>query len=252
MSKFRKLKKTDDKGAPRWMVTFSDLFMLILVFFILLFSMSQIDLVKFKAVAESFKQVNLLDYHPSAIPFEHPTDFSIDYESTNNNNSNYGEEQSEDQLEEVLREVQQFLDENDLEDIVVANRTERGVVLVLEEQILFNSGEASILPVAFPFLTKLGNLLERIPNLVKIEGHTDTVPMNNYQYPSNWELSTARASSVIRYLIDEHDLNAERFIAVGYGETRPIVPNTTRENMQKNRRVEIVISDPASVEEIDY
>ncbi|MED4016165.1 flagellar motor protein MotS [Sutcliffiella cohnii] len=252
MSKFRKLKKTDDKGAPRWMVTFSDLFMLILVFFILLFSMSQIDLVKFKAVAESFKQVNLLDYHPSAIPFEHPTDFSIDYESTNNNNSNYGEEQSEDQLEEVLREVQQFLDENDLEDIVVANRTERGVVLVLEEQILFNSGEASILPVAFPFLNKLGNLLERIPNLVKIEGHTDTVPMNNYQYPSNWELSTARASSVIRYLIDEHDLNAERFIAVGYGETRPIVPNTTRENMQKNRRVEIVISDPASVEEIDY
>lgn len=252
MSKFRKSKKTDDKGAPRWMVTFSDLFMLILVFFILLFSMSQIDLVKFKAVAESFKQVNLLDYHPSAIPFEHPTDFSIDYESTNNNNSNYGEEHTEDQLEEVLREVQQFLDENELEDIVVANRTERGVVLVLEEQILFNSGEASILPVAYPFLNKLGNLLERIPNLVKIEGHTDTVPMNNYQYPSNWELSTARASSVIRHLIDEHDLSAERFIAVGYGETRPIVPNTTRENMQKNRRVEIVISDPASVEEIDY
>lgn len=86
-------------------------------------------------------------------------------------------------------------------------------------------------------------LLAKLPNLVKIEGHTDNRPISTEKYPSNWELSAARASSVIRYLIEEHSLDPERFVAVGYGDTRPIVQNSSNENYQKNRRVEIVISD---------
>lgn len=248
----RKKKVSVESGAPKWMVTFSDLFMLVLVFFILLFSMSQIDLVKFKAVAESFKQVNILDYNPSAVPFEHPTDFSVNTESTNNQEDiaeNQEETQeNEDSLEELLVEVQTFLAENDLEDVVVANRTERGIVLVLEEKVLYETAEARILPIAHPFLDKVGTLLTKIPNLVKVEGHTDNRPISTEKFPSNWELSAARASSVIRYLVDSHDLDPERFIAVGYGDTRPIVDNTSDANYQKNRRVEIVISDPQKEE----
>lgn len=250
--KRRKKKVSVESGAPKWMVTFSDLFMLVLVFFILLFSMSQIDLVKFKAVAESFKQVNVLDYNPSAVPFEHPTDFSINTESTNNQDDVAENEEevqkNEDSLEEVLVEVQTFLAENDLEDVVVANRTERGIVLVLEEKVLYETAEARILPIAHPFLDKVGTLLTKIPNLVKIEGHTDNRPISTEKFPSNWELSAARASSVIRYLVDSHDLDPERFIAVGYGDTRPIVDNNSNANYQKNRRVEIVISDPQKEE----
>ncbi|TYS69093.1 flagellar motor protein MotB [Sutcliffiella horikoshii] len=250
--KRRKRKVSVESGAPKWMVTFSDLFMLVLVFFILLFSMSQIDLVKFKAVAESFKQVNILDYNPSAVPFEHPTDFSVNTESTNNQedvSKNQEEAQAnEDSLQELLVEVQTFLAENDLEDVVVANRTERGIVLVLEEKVLYETAEARILPIAHPFLDKVGTLLTKIPNLVKIEGHTDNRPISTEKFPSNWELSAARASSVIRYLVDSHDLDPERFIAVGYGDTRPIVENTSDANYQKNRRVEIVISDPQKEE----
>ncbi|MGD6779909.1 flagellar motor protein MotS [Sutcliffiella horikoshii] len=250
--KRRKKKMSVESGAPKWMVTFSDLFMLVLVFFILLFSMSQIDLVKFKAVAESFKQVNILDYNPSAVPFEHPTDFSINTESTNNQEDvAENEEQTqenEDSLQELLVEVQTFLAENDLEDVVVANRTERGIVLVLEEKVLYETAEARILPIAHPFLDKVGTLLTKIPNLVKVEGHTDNRPISTEKFPSNWELSAARASSVIRYLVDSHDLDPERFIAVGYGDTRPIVENTSNANYQKNRRVEIVISDPQKEE----
>ncbi|MGD6774134.1 MULTISPECIES: flagellar motor protein MotS [Bacillaceae] len=250
--KRRKKKMSVESGAPKWMVTFSDLFMLVLVFFILLFSMSQIDLVKFKAVAESFKQVNILDYNPSAVPFEHPTDFSINTESTNNQEDvAENEEQTqenEDSLQELLVEVQTFLAENDLEDVVVANRTERGIVLVLEEKVLYETAEARILPIAHPFLDKVGTLLTKIPNLVKVEGHTDNRPISTEKFPSNWELSAARASSVIRYLVDAHDLDPERFIAVGYGDTRPIVENTSNANYQKNRRVEIVISDPQKEE----
>ncbi|WP_404428979.1 flagellar motor protein MotS [Sutcliffiella horikoshii] len=250
--KRRKKKVSVESGAPKWMVTFSDLFMLVLVFFILLFSMSQIDLVKFKAVAESFKQVNILDYNPSAVPFEHPTDFSVNTESTNNQDdvaeNDEQTQENEDSLQELLVEVQTFLAENDLEDVVVANRTERGIVLVLEEKVLYETAEARILPIAHPFLDKVGTLLTKIPNLVKVEGHTDNRPISTEKFPSNWELSAARASSVIRYLVDSHDLDPERFIAVGYGDTRPIVENTSNANYQKNRRVEIVISDPQKEE----
>ncbi|KIL77808.1 Flagellar motor rotation protein MotB [Bacillus badius] len=86
--------------------------------------------------------------------------------------------------------------------------------------------------------------MKTIPNLVKVEGHTDNRPIKNAIYPSNWELSSARAGSVIRFFVDDVGLEPDRFIAVGYGDTRPLAPNTSKENMQKNRRVQIIISDP--------
>src|SRR5690625_6597244 len=140
-----------------------------------------------------------------------------------------------------MEEVEEFLDEENLHNVVTANRTERGVVLVLQERILFDSGEATILSSGEPFLIQISKLFTNIPNYIKVEGHTDSVPMHSYRYPSNWELSGARASSVIRYLLDEFPLDEKRFSLAGYGETRPVKPNTSSENRQANRRVEIVI-----------
>lgn len=230
------------------MVTFSDLITLILVFFILLFSMSQIDNVKFKAVAQSFQQQQLLDFSPSVIPAEHPSSSPT---MQNEQNTKAGNpvlsktELKQDPLDEILQEVRAYLKKNDVDKGIIANRDERGVVLVLQEQVLFDTGEAEILVQAYPFLNKIGKMLEDIPNFVKVEGHTDNRPITTFRYPSNWELSTARSSSVIRYFIDHYQVQSKRFIAVGYGDTRPSVPNTSKENLQKNRRVEIVISDPA-------
>ncbi|MFP3471258.1 OmpA family protein, partial [Micrococcus sp. SIMBA_144] len=99
-----------------------------------------------------------------------------------------------------------------------------------------DSGEATVLEDAYPFLNKVADLLAGIPNFVKVEGHTDNRPIDTYRFPSNWELSSARASSVIRYLTRTENLDPTRFIAVGYGDTRPIAPNDTSENLQKNRR----------------
>lgn len=233
--KLRRRSSEPAKGAPRWMVTFSDLVTLILVFFILLFSMSQIDMIKFKAMSESFRDRQLLDFYPAIIPNEYPADME--------QNTGEGKEQG-DSLDQLLMEIQAFLDQNGLEDVIAANRTERGVVLVLQEQVLFESGEASLIEGSFPFLDKVGTVLSSMPNLVKVEGHTDNRPIKTYRYPSNWELSAARASTVIRYLTENHNLESRRFIAVGYGETRPAVPNSGPENWEKNRRVEIIISDP--------
>lgn len=229
------------KGAPIWMVTFSDLVTLILVFFILLFSMSQIDLMKFQAISDSFRDRQVLDFQPSIIPAENQGEMEENTEKEGSGQS--------DSLDELQMEIQSFLDVNGLEEVIVANRTERGVVLVLQEQVLFKSGEASLLDSSYPFLDKVGTLLANMPNLVKVEGHTDDRPITTFRYPSNWELSAARASTVIRYLTEGHNLDSHRFTAVGYGETRPIVPNSGPENWEKNRRVEIIISDPKFYEE---
>jgi chemotaxis protein MotB len=243
-----------DPGAPKWMVTFSDLVTLILVFFILLFSMSIVDATKFRAVAESFQQRVVLDYYPSVIPFNHPVE---DKEITKDpfakpTKQVVNGEKTKQDLDKLYEEVQEFLVENNLNDVISASRDDRGVVLVLQERALFETGEAEILEGAQPFLSKVGTLLEKIPNLVKVEGHTDSRPINTFRYPSNWELSGARASSVIRYLIDNSEVEPYRFIAVGYGDTRPVVPNSTSENFQKNRRVIIVISDPNYNENEQY
>ncbi len=228
----RRIRPPEPKSnAPRWMVTFSDLITLILVFFILLFSMSQIDIVKFRAISDSFQKKEILDFNPSIVPSEQPSEEPL--------------EKHEEDLRDLLSDIRSYLRENELDEIVTATRTERGVVLVLPEQSLFDSGEANVLPASYPFLDKVGALLERMPNYVKVEGHTDNRPISTSKFPSNWELSSARASSVIRYLTSAVDLDPKRFIAVGYGDTRPIAPNDTADNLQKNRRVEIIISDPA-------
>ena len=238
--KRRRRPASEPKGAPRWMVTFSDLITLILVFFILLFSMSQIDIVKFRTIADSFQQRQILEFYPSVIPFDDPS------AETESEDSQGKDDQD---LNSLLSNIQSYLKENKLSDVIVATRTERGVVLVLQEQALFDSGEATVLEDAYPFLNKVGDLLAGIPNFVKVEGHTDNRPIDTYRFPSNWELSSARASSVIRYLTRTGDLDPTRFIAVGYGDTRPIAPNDTSENLQKNRRVEVIITDPQFVEQ---
>jgi len=238
--RFKRRPAEHPKGAPAWMVTFSDLVTLILVFFILLFSMSQIDMIKFKAIAESFRDREILDFNPSVVPLENPS-------GTQEDNGNETDGQESD-LQNLLSEIKTFLGENGLEDVIIANRTERGVVLVLDEQVLFETGEAEIIGGRNAFLDKVGGMLKNMPNLVKVEGHTDNRPITTFRYPSNWELSTARSSSVIRYFVDHFQVESARFIAVGYGETRPIVPNDSPENWEKNRRVEIVVLDPKFAE----
>ncbi|MFD1019065.1 flagellar motor protein MotS [Thalassobacillus hwangdonensis] len=263
MKRRNKRKQREDKGAPKWMVTYSDMMTLILVFFILLFSMSQIDLVKFEAIAESFRNRMIFDFYPSPVEMENPTEQSSPQENgktsnefetpTNQTNSTdydaesrqtQGNDRGEESLEQLVNEVEQFLKQNELNDVISASRTDRGVVLVLQEQLLFESGEAEILESGQPFLVKVGTLLKNIPNHIKVEGHTDSRPISTFRYPSNWELSGARASSVIRYISSATELDATRFSAVAYGDTRPNVPNDSPENLKKNRRVEIVILDP--------
>lgn len=226
-------KEKPKKGAPLWMVTYSDLVTLVLVFFILLFSMSQVDMIKFKAVSESFSQAGIFQSSSSILP-----------DNGRESVADETEREVQHSLDSLVQEVQSYLHSNGLEDVITANRNERGVVLVLQEQVLFETGEAELIADSFDFLETLGVMLKGMPNLIRVEGHTDNRPIATYRYPSNWELSSARASSVIRYLVEHNQIEASRFTAVGYGETRPIVANDSEENWKKNRRVEVIILDP--------
>ena len=243
----RRDKNTQEGGSPGWMTTYSDLVTLLLCFFVLLYSMSQLDIARFEAAAESFRnRVIFFDGSPSKIDFEQTGESATirepnkDIEKDNilDPDRITSNQRS---LEELLKKVEGFLEENQLRDVISANRTDQGVVLILQERILFDSGQAELKPDGLPFLDKISLLLSKIPNYVRVEGHTDNRPISTVQYPSNWELSGARASSVIRHILDSGEFNPSRFIAAGYGDTRPIVPNTSSENWQKNRRVEIVI-----------
>ncbi|WP_068674764.1 flagellar motor protein MotS [Oceanobacillus sp. Castelsardo] len=256
MKRRRNRKSNKQTGAPKWMTTYSDMVTLVLVFFILLFAMSNLDEARFEAVQESFQNRMLFDFYPSMVPLDNPTDQSKhdkEDNQTGDNDSEFDELKSnsneqnpateEDSLDNLVSEVESFLDENNLNGVISANRSDEGVVLVLQESILFETGEATVLDSAQSFLDKIGLFLKDVPNKVRIEGHTDSRPIISYRYPSNWELSAARAGSVIRYLTSEYDLDDKRFSSVGYADTRPIAPNDSEKNWSQNRRVEIVIME---------
>ena len=119
---------------------------------------------------------------------------------------------------------------------------EKGLVVSLAEKILFETGKADLSPEAKTVLDKLHPIFLKIPNQIVVEGHTDNVPITTSQFPSNWELSTARATQVIRYLIEEKNFPKERIAATGYGEYHPVAGNDTLEGRAENRRVDFVIA----------
>lgn len=262
----RRRRRKEKKGAAKWLVTYSDMVTLVLVFFILLFSMSQIDAGKFQSITHSFQSRAILDFLPSSVPsdsiepgledgvgvddsgldgkedeIDGGGDDDIDVDAFIDGLEEW--EKRADALARLMGSIENYLEKHELGDVITAKRTEEGVILVLQDSILFDSGEAEILETGMPFLNEVGELLQDITNKVRVEGHTDDRPISTYRYPSNWELSGARAGSVVRYFIEELDLDEERFLIAGYGETRPVVENDSPENWAQNRRVEIVILD---------
>jgi chemotaxis protein MotB len=128
-----------------------------------------------------------------------------------------------------------------LEDKIDASMEERGLVIRISESAFFDLGSADLKPGAVRVLDVISGLLLQIPNHVRIEGHTDNVPIRTAKFPSNWELSTSRATNCVRYLIEQHAFPPERISALGYGEYRPVADNNVDAGRARNRRVDIVV-----------
>ncbi len=148
--------------------------------------------------------------------------------------------QRKDDLVETVEQVEKFVKESGLADSMAVDRAADRLVIRMKSAILFAEAQAALTPQAEKVLAGLTPLLARAPSRLRVEGHTDDVPIHSAQFPSNWELSTARAISVIRYL-EEHGIARDRLSVAGYGEFHPLAPNDGAERRATNRRVEIVV-----------
>lgn len=221
------------------MVTYSDMVTLLLAFFVLLFSFSELDVQRFRTIMAAFQaSVGVLDGGMRVIQDDTAVQGSLDFDLQD---VQWHRPELERQLRSIHDEVQGFVVERGLGDAVNIELTERGVAVRFADRVLFDLGQADIKPEAKNALGQLADMLVTIPNHVRVEGHTDDLPIHNERFPSNWELSTARATTVLRYLIEEHGLAADTLSAAGYGEYRPLASNDTAENRARNRRVDIVL-----------
>lgn len=221
------------QGSPKsnWLVTYADLMTLILVLFVLLFSFSQVDRSKLKSVVDSFNNRSLLGSQgDKTVQIDKKTEEQL-LEVMKN----------EKEIQKIIETVSQFSKDNKID--LSVQRTKLGIEIVMPEVMSFDSGKADLLVMTKSLLDKIAPLLRQIPNEIRLEGHTDNVPIANAKFPTNWELSAARASAIARYLIDRHHLDPGRFVVTGYGEYRPSHPNNTEEGRRKNRRVVLIIAN---------
>ena len=148
--------------------------------------------------------------------------------------------ENRDDLAKIFEELELLSARLDFEGEVDLALIKEGLVMRLSEKALFDSGVAAISSGAYTLLEKIGAIIAKTAYFIRIEGHTDNVPIHTPVFPSNWELSTARAVNVLRYFIKTHKIDPQRLAAVGFGEYQPLVSNNTHANRAKNRRVEII------------
>lgn len=220
-------------GAPAWMVTYSDLVTLLLTFFVLLLSMASMDPVRFTEASSSLKDAFGIHKEPAHVEFAIPilpsspiTEFSpVQIQTT----------------EKIYEKVKSQIDSLRLnDDIGVIMDDNDSIILRINDSILFGPGEAKISPRSHPILRNIADIVRPLPMDVRIEGHTDNIPIRGEKY-GNWDLSVARSVSVLRYLSLSDLLALDRLSAVGYGKDKPVVANSDERSRAKNRRVDFVL-----------
>ena len=237
-------------NEERWLLTYADMITLLMVLFIVLFSIGQLDLKKFQqlrsGLASSFGTSTaaplgggngVLDGGKTPLD-QQDAAAKLDAQAA-------AAAQQKAQLSQTAKEIQQALAGKGLGDKVTFRLEDRGLVLqIVSDDVLFDLGKAELRPEGKDVLDGLVPALQEVSNQLAVEGHTDNQPILSGPFATNWELSTARATTVLRYLVEQKGIVATRIAAAGYADTHPVVANDTPENKARNRRVEIVILAP--------
>lgn len=268
------------ESRDRWMITYADLITLLLIFFVILYAMSSLDSQKYAIVSgslsDTFKSGSAVLEGGSGVLEGNPgitgTDVSKGLNedggtaggpsatgsanadglnATGQTGDGAGHQPSarelafreqEAKLAVLMGVITKYVEENNLgEQIFVADKPQ-GIAITLSDRFLFDAGKAELKSPAFPALRQLSGLFRGIGATISIEGHTDNVPVTpGSVYRDNWELSGARALSVLRFFLDKEGLSPDTFQYAGYADTRPAYDNATVEGRQKNRRVELIV-----------
>jgi chemotaxis protein MotB len=226
-------KKCPEEVSEKWAIPYADFLTLLLSLFIALFATAQAG----KQAALEYAQAFAKAFGMRLVPFQEslPKQILPQPVVPRSEPTEKGR-----RIQRQIRELEEMLKRMGLEGEFKVSYEVIGIRLILQERILFPSGSAELKPETYPILDKLYEILKDLPNPVEVEGHTDSIPISTEKFPSNWELSTARASSIVRYFIAK-GINPERLKASGYADTKPIASNATPEGRAQNRRVEVVI-----------
>lgn len=211
---------SESGDKDRYLITYSDLITLLLGLFIILYAISNIDSAKYKgfvaAMGSYFGNESVVPRMPDSKVITNPK-------------------------EKLSEELGKLIVENNYSNSIQLEETERGITVHILDDVLFSPGKAVINESSKLVLKGLAKVIVTIPNDIRIEGHTDNVPIFTERYPSNWHLSVDRALSTAYYLINQENISPDKVSIVGYSEYRPISPNNTPESRAKNRRVDLVI-----------
>ena len=241
-------------GAPAWMVTFADLALLLMAFFILMMSFSSIDLAKYRDVSESMNDA----FNDALGGFDKPlegrvgdekADSDTVKEEVGNAASQVGESEDETRkkMKETFSTLKSVLRKEVTEGKVSVESSGNAVIIRFDDSAYFTAGSEGLSPAMAPVLQRVANVLMSSPGTIVVEGHTDSQPISTERFRSNWDLSTARAASVVTELLQYAPIGDDRVVVQGHSDTKPVAPNDTAENRAKNRRVEIhIIGDDGS------
>ncbi|MES9816223.1 MAG: flagellar motor protein MotB [Candidatus Thiodiazotropha sp.] len=267
-------------GLPPWLATFADLMSLLMCFFVLLLSFAEIDAARFKKMAESMKdafgvqrEIPVMDVvkgtsvvmqefspgKPEPTPIEElrqqTTDVERDFLQSEDQRSEAEEQQDldidvakaamqaqiEEEVNEQAEELQEMLDGEISEGLLDVETEDTKIIIRIQEKGSFPSGRATLNPDFFEVISKITDVIANTPGKIIVAGHTDNIPISTRRFRSNWELSSARAVTVVHAMLSNAAIDEGRFLIQGYADSQPLVVNDTSENRAKNRRVELVI-----------
>lgn len=231
MKKKRKLHDDEEHIDETWLIPYSDLLTLLLALFIVLFASGTINNGKLQQIMVSMNTA--LSGQGSSIILKEDT---LDTKETDKKKKQAETEK----LHGLMKQIEDYIEARGLERVISIKDEPKGIKLSLKDVILFESGKADLKGDSLSILNDLLDLIKQVKNPISIEGHTDNVPITNNEFKSNWELSAARALSVL-YFFEDKGIPSNKLQFSGFGEQNPLYPNDTIEHRQINRRVDITI-----------
>ena len=250
-----KKKEQKSENSERWLLTYSDLITLLMILFVVLYAMSNVNETKYDNLSESLNSAmgsegsgtdSLLDKGTGILDGgTNPITNGEEFTDTNNMDP-YGdlsihENLSVEEFEKLKELLYDTIDSGTFKDSLSVTIEEKGVVITLANDILFDSGKSEIREDMIMQLDKIVEFLKKIDNQIEIGGYTDNIPVHNILYKSNWQLSAQRAANVAQYLVENYGIAQERLTVIGYGENKPLDTNDTEAGRAKNRRISITI-----------
>ncbi|MBI5587511.1 MAG: OmpA family protein [Deltaproteobacteria bacterium] len=229
----RKKKPEEHENHERWLVSYADFITLLFAFFVSMYAISSVNEGKFRIMSDALAVAFNPTLYTSTKMQEGPR-FVKEQKS-------HMAQEFKDMFTSNYQKLQTALKELEKEKKLTLLMDDQKITIRISESTLFASGTDELLPEAVPVLDEVAKVLKEMPNNVRIEGHTDNIPINTPRFPSNWDLSSLRSIRILKFFIDSHKYEPRKMSALGYGEYRPISSNDTPEGRGKNRRVDIML-----------